>query len=152
MIFSQLVNNAQAHYYIHHHHTVEPILTYDSICFPLPLHKHTVHHYNPASSGTLVNSIGFEWMLVGIAILCFLYAPLLTLLRAPPTKEEKKVSIGGIENGGLTLDNDKPVQTVLGGTGGGDTVSEPNSTQDLTHTRPATPIGNAAQESYTTKL
>lgn len=42
-------------------------------------------------SGTLVNSIGFEWMLVGIAILGFLYAPLLTFLRAPPTREEKKV-------------------------------------------------------------
>lgn len=93
--------------------------------------------------------------MVGIAILCFLYAPLLTLLRAPPTKEEKKVSIvgvvGGIENGGLTLDNDKPVvQTVLGGAGSG---GEPKSTQDPAHTRPATPIGNAAaQESYTTKL
>lgn len=48
-----------------------------------------------AHSGTLVNSIGFEWMLVGIAILCFCYAPLLTLLRAPPTKEEKKVGGGG---------------------------------------------------------
>lgn len=30
-------------------------------------------------------------MLVGIAILGFLYAPLLTFLRAPPTREEKKV-------------------------------------------------------------
>lgn len=40
-------------------------------------------------------------MLVGIAILCFCYAPLLILLRSPPTREEKKVggdvdvSIGG---------------------------------------------------------
>lgn len=42
-------------------------------------------------SGTLVNSIGFEWMLVGIACLGFMYAPLLTFLRAPPTREEKKV-------------------------------------------------------------
>lgn len=48
-------------------------------------------------SGTLVNTIGFEWMLVGISMLCFIYAPLLTFLRAPPTKEEKKV--GGIDNG-----------------------------------------------------
>lgn len=38
-----------------------------------------------------MNSIGFEWMLVGIACLGFLYAPLLTFLRAPPTREEKKV-------------------------------------------------------------
>lgn len=50
----------------------------------------------------MVNTIGFEWMLVGISILCFAYAPLLTFLRAPPTKEEKKVS-NGIDNGGLTL-------------------------------------------------
>ena len=46
----------------------------------------------PALSGTLVNTIGFEWMLFGIAILCFIYAPLMYFLRAPPTKEEKKVS------------------------------------------------------------
>lgn len=51
----------------------------------------------PALSGTLVNSIGFEWMLVGIAIICFIYAPLLLLLRNPPTKEEKKVSIDMVE-------------------------------------------------------
>ncbi|GLH11805.1 Vesicular acetylcholine transporter [Gryllus bimaculatus] len=44
----------------------------------------------PAMSGTLVNTIGFEWMLVGIAILNFLYAPLMYLLRNPPTKEEKR--------------------------------------------------------------
>ncbi|KAL5285612.1 SLC18A1 family protein [Megaselia abdita] len=49
----------------------------------------------PALSGTLVNSIGFEWMLVGIAVLCFLYAPLLLLLRNPPTKEEKKSLVSG---------------------------------------------------------
>lgn len=42
-------------------------------------------------SGTLVKNIGFEWMLFGIAILNFLYAPLLIILRNPPTKEEKKV-------------------------------------------------------------
>lgn len=45
----------------------------------------------PALSGTLVNSIGFKWMLYGVAILSFLYAPLLFLLRAPPSKDEKKV-------------------------------------------------------------
>ncbi|KAL3277419.1 hypothetical protein HHI36_012767 [Cryptolaemus montrouzieri] len=41
-------------------------------------------------SGTLVKSIGFEWMLFGIAILDFMYAPLLISLKSPPTKEEKK--------------------------------------------------------------
>ncbi|XP_044735095.1 synaptic vesicular amine transporter [Chrysoperla carnea] len=49
----------------------------------------------PAMSGTLVKTIGFEWMLFGIAILNFLYAPLLYCLRAPPTKEEKKSLIVG---------------------------------------------------------
>lgn len=45
----------------------------------------------PALSGTLVNTIGFEWMLFGIAILNFIYAPLMYFLRAPPNKEEKEV-------------------------------------------------------------
>ncbi|CAO1402819.1 unnamed protein product [Diamesa hyperborea] len=49
----------------------------------------------PALSGTLVKNIGFEWMMFGIGILCFLYAPLLFFLRAPPTKEEKKQLITG---------------------------------------------------------
>ncbi|ENN76646.1 hypothetical protein YQE_06825, partial [Dendroctonus ponderosae] len=45
----------------------------------------------PALSGTLIKNIGFEWMLFGIAMLDFLYAPLLFSLKSPPTKEEKKV-------------------------------------------------------------
>ncbi|XP_019880764.2 synaptic vesicular amine transporter [Aethina tumida] len=49
----------------------------------------------PAMSGTLVKTIGFEWMLFGIAILNFLYAPLLYCLKSPPTKEEKKSLITG---------------------------------------------------------
>ncbi|XP_045530614.1 synaptic vesicular amine transporter [Pieris brassicae] len=44
----------------------------------------------PAFSGTLVNSIGFEWMLVIIAILNFAYAPVLLLLRSPPAMNEKQ--------------------------------------------------------------
>jgi DHA1 family solute carrier family 18 vesicular amine transporter 1/2 len=49
----------------------------------------------PALSGTLVKNIGFEWMMFGIGILCFCYAPLLLLLKAPPTREEKKQLITG---------------------------------------------------------
>ncbi|XP_014213703.1 synaptic vesicular amine transporter [Copidosoma floridanum] len=49
----------------------------------------------PALSGTLVNTIGFEWMLFGIAILNFIYAPFMYFLKAPPTKEEKKSLIVG---------------------------------------------------------
>ncbi|XP_011497949.1 PREDICTED: synaptic vesicular amine transporter [Ceratosolen solmsi marchali] len=49
----------------------------------------------PALSGTLVNTIGFEWMLFGIAVLNFIYAPFMYFLKAPPTKEEKKSLIVG---------------------------------------------------------
>jgi len=42
----------------------------------------------PALSGTLVQTIGFGWMLFGIAMINFMYAPFLYLLRNPPTKEE----------------------------------------------------------------
>ncbi|KAG5682361.1 hypothetical protein PVAND_011717 [Polypedilum vanderplanki] len=49
----------------------------------------------PALSGTLVKNIGFEWMMFGIGVLCFVYAPLLLFLKAPPTKEEKKQLITG---------------------------------------------------------
>jgi len=52
----------------------------------------------PALSGTLVNTIGFEWMLFGTAMLNFLYAPLLYFLRSPPTKEEKKVKCSEISD------------------------------------------------------
>ncbi|XP_018331455.1 synaptic vesicular amine transporter, partial [Agrilus planipennis] len=51
----------------------------------------------PALSGTLVKSIGFEWMLFGIAILNFMYAPMLMSLKSPPTKEEKKNLLHGGE-------------------------------------------------------
>ncbi|XP_069363735.1 synaptic vesicular amine transporter isoform X1 [Maniola hyperantus] len=44
----------------------------------------------PAFSGALVNSIGFEWMLVIIAVLNFAYAPCLLMLRAPPARDEKQ--------------------------------------------------------------
>lgn len=44
-------------------------------------------------SGTLVKTVGFEWMLFGIALLNFIYAPLLYMLKSPPTKEEKKVRL-----------------------------------------------------------
>ncbi|XP_061393149.1 synaptic vesicular amine transporter [Musca vetustissima] len=62
----------------------------------------------PALSGTLVKTIGFEWMLFGIAIICFLYAPLLTLLKNPPTREEKKV--GSITGGAPTADEITTIQ------------------------------------------
>lgn len=44
-----------------------------------------------------MKNIGFEWMMFGVGILCFCYAPLLLLLKSPPTKEEKKVSPEGID-------------------------------------------------------
>ncbi|XP_064097958.1 synaptic vesicular amine transporter-like isoform X1 [Macrobrachium nipponense] len=40
----------------------------------------------PALSGTLVQTLGFEWMLYGIAIINFLYGPLMYCLKSPPAK------------------------------------------------------------------
>lgn len=45
--------------------------------------------FGPALSGTLVKEIGFNWMLWIIAIINFLYAPLLYFIRSPPAREEK---------------------------------------------------------------
>ena len=44
----------------------------------------------PALSGTLVKHFGFQKMLIGVAFLCFLYCPLLTLLKDPPSKSEQE--------------------------------------------------------------
>ncbi|XP_012946767.1 synaptic vesicular amine transporter [Aplysia californica] len=43
----------------------------------------------PSLSGTLVEKVGFHWMLWIIAIFNLLYAPLLIFLRNPPAREEK---------------------------------------------------------------
>lgn len=65
-------------------------------------------------SGTLVKNIGFEWMMFGIGVLCFCYAPLLLFLKSPPTKEEKKVSPPeGIDNSTTDVD-DEPVRKIQG--------------------------------------
>jgi DHA1 family solute carrier family 18 vesicular amine transporter 1/2 len=47
----------------------------------------------PALSGFIVNSIGFEWMLIIIAFVCMLYSPLMFFLKNPPGKEENLVTI-----------------------------------------------------------
>lgn len=91
-------------------------------------------------SGTLVNSIGFEWMLVGIAILCFIYAPLLTFLRAPPTKEEKKVGDGDvIDSADKNANVNKAVNANVGICNGGyaqdrdDAMPTPTSSPIISH-------------------
>ena len=43
----------------------------------------------PALSGTLVKEFGFQQMLVGVALICFAYCPLLMMLKDPPTKTEQ---------------------------------------------------------------
>lgn len=48
----------------------------------------------------------------GIGLLCFCYAPLLLLLKNPPTKEEKKVGPEGVDNlGADVVDGDKDRKT-----------------------------------------
>merc|ERR1719187_617098 len=44
----------------------------------------------PALSGSLVKSFGFGNMLIGCGIVCFLYCPLLLLLRDPPGKTQQE--------------------------------------------------------------
>ena len=46
----------------------------------------------PALSGFIVSAIGFSWMLVIIAVICTMYAPLMLFLKNPPAKEENIVS------------------------------------------------------------
>ena len=49
------------------------------------------HSTGPALSGSLVQGIGFEKMLIGIAIICFLYGPLLCALKdVPPRTDQEK--------------------------------------------------------------
>lgn len=54
-----------------------------------------------------MKNIGFEWMMFGMGILCFCYAPLLLLLKAPPTKEEKKVSVESFDNVAAELEDEQ---------------------------------------------
>lgn len=75
----------------------------------IPFNVCLTHIFPIKRSGTLVKNIGFEWMMFGMGILCFCYAPLLLLLKAPPTKEEKKVSPEGVDNAAVEL-GDEPAQ------------------------------------------
>lgn len=47
----------------------------------------------PALSGTLVKSIGFNWMLLGIALITLLYAPLMYYVRNPPPKQPEEEAL-----------------------------------------------------------
>jgi len=44
----------------------------------------------PALSGSLVESIGFKNMLLGIGFICFLYCPVLLMLKDPPHRTEQE--------------------------------------------------------------
>ena len=62
-----------------------------TICFAFK--GFTVSHISyigPALSGSLVQGIGFEKMLIGIAIICFLYGPMLCALKDVPPKTEQE--------------------------------------------------------------
>lgn len=41
----------------------------------------------PALSGTLVELVGFEGLVITTALICFAFAPLLFLLRDPPARQ-----------------------------------------------------------------
>ena len=44
----------------------------------------------PALSGSLVKEYGFQKMLVGVAVICLLYCPLLLMLKDPPSKTDQE--------------------------------------------------------------
>lgn len=47
----------------------------------------TAQSTGPALSGTLVELIGFEGLIITTALICFAFAPLLLLLRNPPARQ-----------------------------------------------------------------
>ncbi|ESN92853.1 hypothetical protein HELRODRAFT_69756, partial [Helobdella robusta] len=47
---------------------------------------------SPAISGSIIQAIGFKWLMWVTAIVNMLYSPLMILLRNPSKKEEKEVS------------------------------------------------------------
>jgi DHA1 family solute carrier family 18 vesicular amine transporter 1/2 len=44
----------------------------------------------PALSGSLVEVVGFKYMLVGIGFICFFYCPVLLMLKDPPHRTEQE--------------------------------------------------------------
>lgn len=57
----------------------------------------------PALSGFIVNGIGFEWMLIIIAIVCIIYSPFMFFLKNPPGREENLSLIQPAGGGGGTV-------------------------------------------------
>lgn len=47
----------------------------------------------PALSGTLVELIGFEGLVITTAFICFGFAPLLLLLKNPPARQEVEAQL-----------------------------------------------------------
>lgn len=47
----------------------------------------------PALSGTLVELVGFEGLIITTALICFGFAPLLLLLRNPPARQVNEAQI-----------------------------------------------------------
>lgn len=52
----------------------------------------------PALSGFIVSALNFQWMLIIISIICFLYSPLMFLLKDPPARSENIVSFNYKQN------------------------------------------------------
>uniref|UniRef100_A0A1B0B811 Major facilitator superfamily (MFS) profile domain-containing protein n=1 Tax=Glossina palpalis gambiensis TaxID=67801 RepID=A0A1B0B811_9MUSC len=62
----------------------------------------------PILSGSLIKAVGFTWTLRGVAIICFLYAPFLTLLKNPPRREQKKAVVQVAATSKTTISVDHP--------------------------------------------
>ena len=51
---------------------------------------HSSYFTGPALSGSLVQSLGFKTMMIGIGIISFFYGPLLVFLKDPPPRTEQE--------------------------------------------------------------
>ncbi|TPP67435.1 Synaptic vesicular amine transporter [Fasciola gigantica] len=64
-----------------------------------PLKGDECYFAGPVISGSMVQTVGFNWMLWTIAIICLAYAPLTLLLRNPPRREEAKALVQKDQSG-----------------------------------------------------
>ncbi|XP_064630887.1 synaptic vesicular amine transporter-like [Lineus longissimus] len=61
----------------------------------------------PSVGGQIVKSVGFPWLIRGMAIVIVVYSPLCYFLKNPPGKEENKSILAGEENGHAMYTNEK---------------------------------------------
>ena len=67
---------------------------------------HSSYFTGPALSGSLVQSLGFKTMMIGIGIISFFYGPLLVFLKDPPPRTEQEKQETTVRKNNLQYLND----------------------------------------------